>query len=177
MVKKKSEQLDFIVDKLTNSIENTRSGDSFDTKISLMTRNEIKKIKKGNGWRFNWGNEFEITEREVFKLTIESNPKIIQGIISLEVKSDHIYMHLIESAPFNIGRDKTYFGVPGNLVAFACKYSLQHGHEGYVSFLAKTTLINHYIQTLGAINAAGLLMIIDTKAALDLINKYFPNNQ
>lgn len=100
MVKKKSEQLDFIVDKLTNSIENTRSGDSFDTKISLMTRNEIKKIKKGNGWRFNWANEFEITEREVFKLTIENNLKIIQGIISVEVKSDHIYMHLIESAPF-----------------------------------------------------------------------------
>jgi hypothetical protein len=52
-------------------------------------------------------------------------------------------MHLIESAPFNIGRNKIYYGVPGNLVAFACKLSFERGGEGYVSFLSKTRLIGH----------------------------------
>ena len=46
--------------------------------------------------------------KEVYKLTIINNLNIIQGIISLEVKTDHVYMHLIESAPFNIGKEKTY---------------------------------------------------------------------
>ena len=89
------------------------------------------------------------------------------------VKSDHVYLHLIESSPFNIGRNKTYFGVPGNLVAYACKLSFQRGGDGYVSFVAKTKLIDHYIKTLGAVHFGGHLMVINTESALKLINKYF----
>lgn len=82
-------------------------------------------------------------------------------------------MHLIESAPFNREKNKLYVGVPGNLVAYACKLSFQRGCQGYVSFAAKTKLINHYVETLGAIRAGGQLMVIDTEAALKLIEKYF----
>jgi hypothetical protein len=96
-------------------------------------------------------------------------------LVSLEVKSDHVFVHLIESASFNIGKNKTYLGVPGNLVAFACKLSFQRGHDGFVSFIAKTQLIEHYKKSLGAINFAGQLMIINNKAALNLIGKYFKN--
>ena len=165
--------LDFIVDRLTNSIENVHSGDSFPTDISLISNQDLKNITKKGGWRFNWANEFKSPEKDVFKLTISNNPNIIQGLISLEVKSDHVYMHLIESAPFNIGKNKTYYGVPGNLVAFACKLSFQRGGEGYVSFTAKTKLIDHYIESLGAVHFGGHLMVITTPSALKLINKYF----
>jgi hypothetical protein len=171
--KEKKIQLDFVIDKLTNSIENVQSGDSFPTEISLLTVAELKSITKKNGWRFNWNNEMKLPERDVYKLTIANNPDIIQGIISLEVKPDHVYMHLIESAPFNIGKHKTYFGVPGNLVAFACKLSFQRGGEGYLSFTAKTKLIDHYIESLGAVHFGGHLMVITTPVALTLINKYF----
>ena len=82
-------------------------------------------------------------------------------------------MHLIESAPFNIGKNKVYVGVPGNLVAFACRLSFQRGFEGYLSFLSKTNLINHYEKSLGAIHVGGNLMVINTNAALKLTNKYF----
>jgi hypothetical protein len=84
-------------------------------------------------------------------------------------------MHLIESAPFNLGRNKVYLGVPGNLVAFVCRISFHRGFEGYVSFTSKTRLIEHYEKTLGAENVSGHLMIINTEAALKLINKYFKN--
>jgi len=40
---------------------------------------------------------------------------------------DHIFMHLIESAKFNKGKSKVYLGVPENLVAFACKVSVDKG--------------------------------------------------
>lgn len=121
MKKKQASGLDFQIDKLTSSIENIQSGDSFPTEISLLTGLELKSITRKNGWRFNWSTEFKIPARDVYKLTISNNPNIIQGVVSLEVNPDHVYMHLIESAPFNIGKIKTYLGVPGNLVAFACK--------------------------------------------------------
>lgn len=139
----------------------------------LIAKSDLKPITKKNGWRFNWIFEYKQPEREVFKLTIVNNSAIIQGLISLEIKPDHVFMHLIESAPFNIGRGKVYYGVPGNLVAHACKLSFQRGGEGYVSFIAKTKLINHYIETLGAVPSAGHLMVITTNTALKLIDKYF----
>ncbi len=147
--------LDFIIDKLTNSIENIITGDSFATDISLLLKSDIKTVSKMNGWLFNWKDEFKEPARDVYKLTIVNNPQIIQGLISLEVKEDHIYMHLVESAPFNKGKTKIYAGVPGNLVAFACKLSFQRGHEGNISFISKTQLIQHYTDTLGAIHFGG----------------------
>lgn len=166
-------ELDFIIDKLTNSIENVASGDSFPTEVAVLTAKELKNIIQKAKWKFDWSYEFTQPERDVYKLSISNNPHIIQGLISLEVKGDHVFMHLIESAPFNIGQAKTYIGVPGNLVAFACKLSFQRGSQGFVAFHAKTNLIEHYIKSLGAKHIGGSLMIIDTIASLKLIQKYF----
>ena len=174
MKKKKQIGLDFVVDKLTNSIENVVTGDSFTTEISLISVSDLKNITKKNDWVFDWKKEFKQPERDVYKLTIINNQSIIQGLISLEIKSDHVYMHLVESAPFNKGKTKIYAGVPGNLVAFSCKLSFQRGHEGNVSFISKPQLVQHYIDTLGALHFRGRVMIIDTTAALKLLNKYFP---
>jgi hypothetical protein len=108
-------------------------------------------------------------------LTIAGNTSIIQGLMSIEIKSDHVYLHLVENAPFNKGNSKVYAGVPGNLVAFACRLSFQRGHEGNVSFLSKSQLIEHYERTLGAFHFGGRIMIIETRAALKLIATYFKN--
>ena len=174
MKKRKQIALDFEVDKLTNSIENVVTGDSFTTDITLITTADLKLITKKNGWVFDWRAEFKQPERDIYKLSIVNNQSVVQGLISLEIKTDHIYMHLVESAPFNKGKTKIYAGVPGNLVAFACKLSFQRGKEGNVSFLSKTQLVQHYIHTLGAMHFGGRVMIIDTIAALKLIHKYFP---
>ena len=165
--------LDFIIDKLTNSIENVVTRDSFATDISLLKSSDLKNITKKNNWLFDWKQEFKQPERDVFKLTIVNNSEIIQGLICVEVIEDYVYMHLVESAPFNKGKTKVYAGVPGNLVAFACKLSFQRGHEGNVSFVSKTLLIEHYEKTLGAFHFGGRVMIIETQSALKLINKYF----
>ena len=175
MKHQKDTGLDFIVDKLTNSIENTISGDSFQTEVSVLTAVDIKAISKKKDWVFDWKLELKNPLREVFKLTIVGNPTIIQGLVSIEVKPDHVYMHLIESAHFNKGKNKMYNGVPGNLVAFACKLSFQRGFQGAISFLSKSQLIDHYEKTLGAFHLSNRVMIIETQAALKLIGKYFPN--
>jgi hypothetical protein len=166
---------DVEIDELTNSIKNVISGDSFSTDISRITKADLKNITKKDSWQFDWRLELKHPERDVFKLTIINNQTIIQGLISLEVKPDHVFMHLVESAPFNKGKTKLYSGVPGNLVVFACKLSFQRGHEGNVAFISKTQLIDHYTESLGAIHVGGRLMIIDSVAALKLINRYFSN--
>ena len=175
MKKQNKIELDFEIDELTNSIRNVITGDNFQTDIIRITKLNLKTITKKNGWLFDWKLELQYPERDVYKLTIVNNQTIIQGLISLEVKSDYVYMHLVESAPFNKGKAKIYSGVPGNLVAFACKLSFQRGHEGNVAFISKTQLIDHYIESLGAIHFGGRLMIIDKSAALKLMNRYFSN--
>lgn len=175
MKKRKQIALDFVIDKLTNSIENILTGDSFPTEISLVSGADLKSVTKTHGWLFDWKYELKQPEREVYKLTIPNNPNIIQGLISIEIRSNHVYMHLVESASFNKGKTKVYAGVPGNLVAFACRLSFQRGFEGNISFISKTLLINHYIKTLGALHFGGRVMIIETVSALKLIEKYFKN--
>lgn len=173
MKKLKIIPLDFIIDKLTNSIQNTISGDSFQTEISRFTAKDVKQVTKKNGWNFNWKSEFDDVKKDVFKLTIVNNFDIVQGILSISYENDHIFMNLVESAPFNIGKNKLYEGVAGNLVAYACKVSFQQGFDGFVAFTAKTKLIEHYEKTLGAYHFGGHRMIIATKPARILVEKYF----
>ena len=172
MDKQELKGLNFIIDKLTNSIENTSTGEVFDTEIVKLTLLDIKQIKK-SVWQFDWHNELNDLTKEVYKLTTVNNPTIMQGLLSIEDKQDHIFMHLIESAKFNRGKNKVYFGIPGNLVAFACKVSVDKGYEGFLAFDAKSALIKHYEQTLHATHFRAQRMFIETSAALRLISQYF----
>ncbi|OQX73032.1 MAG: hypothetical protein B6D64_14440 [Bacteroidetes bacterium 4484_276] len=164
--------VDVEIDRLTNSIISVVSGDVFATEVVPVKIESIQEIKK-HDWKFDWKKEIKQADRQVYKLVIKNNKKIIQGLISISDQNDHIYMHLIENSSFNKSKNKQYEGVPGNLVAFACKVSLEKGYDGYLSFDAKTALIKHYEKTLFATHLHGTKMYIDTRAALRLINQYF----
>ncbi|MEY2829384.1 MAG: hypothetical protein RIQ33_1242 [Bacteroidota bacterium] len=172
MQKSRHKPLDFVIDKLTNSIENISTGEIFDTEIVRLTLKDANQIKKTD-WQFDWSYEIKDKTKEIYKLTTVNNPTIIQGLISIEDKQDHIFMHLIESAKFNKNKGKIYLGVPGNLVAYACKVSVDKGYQGFLAFDAKTSLIKHYQESLYATHFRGLRMFIETKAALRLISQYF----
>ena len=109
----------FLVDFLTNSIQNRITGDSFETKIILLEKEDIKKLIKSKNWLFDWGKEAKTKGRNIYKLTLEDNITIIQGLISISILSDHVFMDLLETAHFNQNKNKMYLGVAGNLVAFA----------------------------------------------------------
>jgi len=89
----------FIIDRLTNSILNTVSGDSFQTEVIRLGKSDLKNITKNTGWNFNWKAEFNEIKKEVYKLTIVNNPSIIQGLLSVTIEQDHVFMDLLESAP------------------------------------------------------------------------------
>jgi len=167
-------QFDLEIDKLTHSLEDTQTGEILLTEILPLDKAELKDITKKSGWKFNWKTEFIASEKQVFKLVLQEEPKIIQGLICFEKKADHIFMHLIETAPHNFGKNKKYFGVLGNLIAFCCKISYQNGFDGELGFDSKTNLIPHYIKELGARHFGGQRMVILKDAAMNLITRYYP---
>ena len=79
MKKHKQKGLDFIVDKLTNSIENIQTGEVFDTIIIRLTSADHNLIKKTD-WRFDWLKEVKDKTKESYKLTTVNNPNIISGL-------------------------------------------------------------------------------------------------
>ena len=171
----KTYHFDIEIDKLTRSLENAISRDSFKTEVLEVTATDIRKLKKTD-WLFDWKAEAMQPDKNIYKLVIVDNTQIIQGLISLQDRSHHVFMSLIESNKFNKGAKKVYLGVPGNLVAFACKLSFDKGYSGYVSFESKSRLMEHYQKSLGAHVLFGNIMAIDTRAARQLINQYFPEN-
>ena len=91
----KKHELEFIIDRLTNSILNTISGDSFQTEISTLKKTDLKNVLKKNGWNFNWKSENNDLTKEVYKLTIVNNPDIIQGLLSITIEDDYVFMNLL----------------------------------------------------------------------------------
>lgn len=165
-------QIDVEIDKLTNSIEERVSKKRFDTEVLRMLSTNAGQLN-GKDWLFDWQQEIRDTQRQVFKLTRKDEHNVIQGLISLEDNKDHIFVNLIENASFNRGKDKMYEGVAGNLFAFACKLSIDQGYEGYVAFLSKTALIDHYRKTLGAVIIKGNRMALNSVVAQVLVDRYF----
>lgn len=167
--------LSALIDKLTNSIEVATTGESFATVLTRLTSSQKRQLRKKE-WLFDWQRELTTDRRHVYKLTTVAEPTLIQGLISLEIDTDHVFVYLVESAAFNQGAEKRYLGVAGNLFAWACRVAFEQGQEGFVAFEAKTALLTHYQQALGAQRMGrGLRMYLATKAATELVAKYFPN--
>jgi hypothetical protein len=170
-------ELDFEVDKITESIENAETGETLDTLVLPVTKADLEEVTKKNGWLFDWKLEFSEPEKQVYKLVAEQVPQTIHGLVSLEKLKDHVLMHLIESSPWNIGKKKKYLGVSGNLAAFGCKLSKELGFNGVIAFVPKTALIPHYQKTLGAVLIGERRMAILEKDAQALLDKYFPETE
>ncbi len=171
----KQKQIDIWIDRLTNSIVNTISGDSLPTDVIEVTGQDLKLITKSRCWNFNWKGELKKDGTKVYKLVILGNESIIQGLISLEDRGDYVFVNIIENSPFNIGKNKVYEGVAGNLFAYACRLSWDLGNQGLVSFVSKSRLVDHYEKSLGAIHVGGFKMVIYPKPAFQLIKQYYPH--
>lgn len=77
------------IDRLTNSIVNTISGDRFQTEVLPITKEDLKGVSKKAGWKFNWKAEAKFVDRQCYKLTIEGNRNIVQELISMTDMGDH----------------------------------------------------------------------------------------
>ena len=165
--------IDAVIDKLTNSVEEVATGRSYDTQI---TRAKLRDVRSLTGdWRFDW--KAELKAHEVYRLTIPHFGPEIEGLISWMRRPGFVQVMLIENHPRNIGRQKKFAGVAGNLMASAAKLSIDLGNEGYIAFDAKTELFEHYQRTLGARRVGrSQRMVILPDVAKELIARYFGEN-
>lgn len=119
---------------------------------------------------FDWTVYFDYRNVEVYKMVVRGNG-VIQGAIALEIKEDHVWIHLIESIP---KKRKELDCIGEHLIAFACKRSMELGFEGAVAFQSKTNkkLMSYYMRVIKAQHLGGGLMIIDESAAERLVMLY-----
>lgn len=88
----------------------------------------------------------------MFYLRTCTDDRRVQGLISATpiIDAKFIFLHLIEKAPHYMGAEKQYDFVSECLLAFMCKASFEMGFTGYVGFMAKSRLIDHYYKKYGA---------------------------
>lgn len=172
--------IDIEIDKLTNCLENRRTGKIIGTfykrRRKRFTDEEIQRMH-AMGWRknFNW-KYIQEQEFEIFELHTKCDD-VIQGYVALKhIREQYFtYVPLVEAAPWNVGSKGEYIGVGGHLFAIACKESWDNGNAGYVMFESKSDLISHYMKVLNAQVLNGRVpvrLMLGTKEAADLIQKY-----
>ncbi len=170
---KSKNQVDIVIDQLSNSIIHAKSGKTYKTQCLPINKSDLKLTLKKNGWLFNWSTEFKKEDRKVFKLVTLQKTESIEGLVCLAERENYMELELIESAPHNRGTKKLYLGVAANMFAFACYHSKLVGHEGNIGFISKTNLIEHYENSIGAIHIGNQRMIIHELAAESLISRYY----
>ena len=169
-----TKELDVFIDSFTPCLEHRESGEIYSTEVSFVTNEDLKIIGPKQGWNnFNWKTYFKHPKCEVKKLTIKGDDQI-QGLLAYEPNDGWVNIHLVESAPWNI-KGKVFLGVGPHLFAIACQKSFELGFDGYVTFIAKTRLVEHYQRTLGAdlLNPKIRQMVLETEAAEKLVSTYF----
>lgn len=159
--------IDITIDMITECLIDRQTGLEQETEIA-----QVKGLSL-SCWLFDWNIEFE-NGHTVYALRLKGQTQI-QGLISFDIDTENkaVFVHLAESAPHNVGSKGRYLGVGGHLFAEAVKKSMEAGYEGFVHFKAKTSLINHYEKSLGAIHVGGGIMYINEIAAYNLYEKYY----
>jgi hypothetical protein len=125
------------------------------------------------GWRFDWS----IPERQGYEVYALTVPEVseVQGLIALrsDAKNLAVEGYLLEANPENVGNCGIYKGIGAHLTAFACKIALDRGFSAYY-FIAKTNLIEHYKNVLGARQVgSSQKMIIEGAAFRKLLEQYY----
>ncbi|WP_291906334.1 hypothetical protein [Chitinophaga sp. CB10] len=167
--------------KLGVKIRETGTGSLVDAVIEPVTLKDYKIIKQSTG-RFNKFDWSLYKKKEVYKLRLKANTTIL-GLMCLidhtDPDTNAIEIALLEVSVENIGNNKQYDYIGGCLIAFACRESFKRGHEGFVSLVPKSSLIEHYTQHYGfeyfpmqtPSRPCGLMVLYD-HLARNLIMKY-----
>jgi hypothetical protein len=64
-MRKKEKEIDIEVDLLTNSIENSVTGEVFDTHVVRIGKSDKKDLKPAE-WLFDWNVELDFKNREIY---------------------------------------------------------------------------------------------------------------
>lgn len=140
---------------------------------SIIKLNTDQIPKKKDGWNFNWRLALKESPNSTYVL-IDKESITIQGALQLKLDEGMLIMKILELSPQNIGKNRKFQNVAGCLIAFACKEAikLKTEYKGYLTFVAKTELIEWYKSKYFATQTIGNRMYIDPLNGNKLIKKY-----
>ena len=98
--------------------------------------------------------------------------EISDHIVDTSEYAQFIEVALAEANPKNVGNEGRYKGVGAHLFSIASRLSFEKGYEGYVTFISKTDLVKHYIETLHAEILFDRNMQLNTEASEFLVKVY-----
>lgn len=150
-------------------IKEVSTGNKLQIEIIPVEISDFDIIKK-NRFFFDWKQE---KDYELFKLRIIGTNDIL-GLISFEKISDEwrVHVRLLSVSIENMGRNKKYDGIVGNLLAFVSKIAIKEFAElACVSLRPKTQLVKHYVE-MYKMNITGITLSLEVPEILDLIKKY-----
>jgi len=160
----------YILDKSSNQLVEAEI-------IPLKIKEDIP-LKK-DGWRFNWRQLTRQKDVQTYVLKLINIPKTVEGALQLRIAEGMLIMDVLEIAPHNIGKNKRYDYVAGVLIAYACResFKLESNYKGFLTFMAKTQLIEWYKKKYGAELALGQRMFIDWENGQKLVEKYLKRSR
>ena len=100
-------------------LREAKTGVETEARIVRISKKELP-LKK-EGWQFNWRTLYKIEGAEIFKLSTEDNPELIEGMLMITIFNEEmVFMNNVEIAPHNFGSKGKYKKVAGCLIAYAC---------------------------------------------------------
>jgi hypothetical protein len=143
-------------------------------KADIILADNTKLPLKKDGWSFNWNQLSKNKRVTTYILKLMDTPQTIEGVLQVKIEAEMFIMDLIEIAAHNIGSNKRYELVAGCLISFACResFKIEGDYKGYLTFIAKTGLIDWYASKYGAIQAMGQRMFITPQKGVQLQEKY-----
>jgi len=137
--------------------------------IEEVTVDDYKVMTKGNFF-FDWKLEKDF---KVYKLVLVESNEIL-GLMSLDhVETETRFeIKLLAVSRQNRGHKKSYEGIAGNLIAFACREALKfYGEEAFISLLPKTRLRVHYMLNYN-MREIGSQLFLHQGTMRELLKKY-----
>lgn len=140
--------------------------------IQNASLNEIK--LSSSKFEFNWTKLFKQSNTQTYSLKLDEENCEIIGLLHLINNQGMLIMNLVEVNQTNIGRKKRYDFIAGCLIAFACQksFELDSDYKGFLTFTAKSQLIELYKTKYYAKQVNGQRMYIEPEFGVKLINKY-----
>jgi len=145
------------------------SNKKYEINISRVDKADLDTITSERHF-FDWKKE---KTYEILKLTI-AGEKDILGLVSFECidEEKRIHIRLLAASEENVGKDKIYDDIIGNLLAFVAQQAvLKYAEWACISLRPKTQLAEHYI-TKYKMNVTGMTLSLEVPEILELIERY-----
>lgn len=175
----KNYEIEIVIDEITPCLLDSKNSTYVDTNYEIIkpiSRAVAAQMQKYENWKFDWSDP-DLQDCQIYALYVDGS-NATQGLIACrEYKSKgstlgYIEVALAESNPKNVGEDGIYKGVGAHLFSIASRLSFDLGYEGYVTFISKTDLVEHYIKTLKAEVLFDRTMQLTSKASKYLVEMY-----